>query len=424
MAFTNIKRQEEQANQQKPVTSNNAYGGLQGVNGNTANNLGNYQSGYNPSQTVQQRQQELMNLQKQKPQSFSSKYSAQLDNILGQINGQGAFKSDLASDPNWNYYLDLYTQKGKQAATDVQAQAAALTGGYGNSYGAAAGSQQYQQYLLDAYGLAPQFQQQQLAEWNANQQALNDKYAATADAYNTEYGQYRDLVGDWERDYDRANQGYLDERDFDYGDYNRTLDYWTNLAAQENKDYWQQQGFNEEQRQFEKNYDLNAQKFEEDKRQFDAGLQQSADQFNATTELNWKKLEEDQRQFNESLDQKDRMANQEMAANYVSAILANGQIPSSDLLVAAGLSYEDAQKLIAQTVGSAGGSGSTKTGNGNNPIGKDVAYGGVVGYNAGISNLSDIIKNTQAGTFNLSTAAGSTGIGTGIDVDKDKKKKN
>lgn len=335
MAFTNIKRQEDTAKQQGPVSSNNAYKGLNGVSQNTANNLGNYQSGYKPSQTVAQRQQELQTVQQQKPQSFSSKYSTALDNILGQINGQAPFKADLASDPNWNYYLDLYQQKGKQAAADVGAQSAALTGGYGNSYGTVASNQQYQQYLLDAYGMAPQFMEQQRANWQANQQGLKDQYAVTSDAYNNEYGQYRDLVGDWERDYDRANQGYLDERNFDYNDYQQNLDYWSNMAAQENKDYWSQQ------------------QFDESKREFDASLSQSAEQFEATNKLNWSKLEEDQRQFDASLSDKQRAENREVAISYVNSILANGQIPSDELLIAAGLSLEDAQKLIQKTYAAA-----------------------------------------------------------------------
>lgn len=409
MAITNIKRQEEQANQQRPVTSNNAYNGMQGVSGNTANNLGNYQSGYKPSQTVQQRQQDLMTVQQQKPQSFSSKYSAQLDDILGQINGQGAFKSDLASDPNWNYYLDLYQQKGKQAANDVQSQAAALTGGYGNSYGAVAGSQQYQQYLLDAYGMAPQFQQMQLAEWNANQQGLKDRYAATADAYNTEYGQYRDTVGDWERDYDRANQGYQDERNFDYNDYSKNLDYWSNMAAQENKDYWQGQSYAEEQRQFDqqmsqnadqfnKNYDLNVQKMQEDQRQFNESLAQSKEQFAQTNELNWKKLEQDQKQFEASLSADELKQQRSLAANYCATILANGQIPSNDMLVAAGLSLEDAKKMIAQVadMGVAGAG----AGNDNDNGGKET-FLGLEGTKSNMSvqnkftAIANMLKNMQ-----------------------------
>ena len=79
MALTYTKRQEQTAQQQTPVTSKQQYNGMQGVSQNTANNLGNYQSGYKPSETAQQAQQRLQQVEAQKPQSYSSKYAPQLD---------------------------------------------------------------------------------------------------------------------------------------------------------------------------------------------------------------------------------------------------------------------------------------------------------------------------------------------------------
>ena len=54
------------------------------------------------------------------------------------------------------------------------------------------------------------------------------------------------------------------------------------------------------------------------------------------------------RQFDATMSEDQRQYNQNMAANWVSDILANGQIPSTDLLAMAGLSYEDAQRLVAK----------------------------------------------------------------------------
>ena len=51
-------------------------------------------------------------------------------------------------------------------------------------------------------------------------------------------------------------------------------------------------------------------------------------------------------------------SNQKQAASWVAEILANGQMPSAELLMAAGLSEEDAQKMMAKI--QASGSGKKK----------------------------------------------------------------
>ena len=85
----------------------------------------------------------------------------------------------------------------------------------------------------------------------------------------------------------------------------------------------------------------------------DAMVQDQA-QFDATTKLDYDKLAENVRQFDAGLSEDQRQYNQKMATSWVADILANGQIPSAELLAMAGLSYEDAQKLVAQ-VKAAGG---------------------------------------------------------------------
>ena len=88
----------------------------------------------------------------------------------------------------------------------------------------------------------------------------------------------------------------------------------------------------------------------------DAMVQDQA-QFDATTKLDYDKLAENVRQFDASLSEDQRQYNQKYAASWVADILANGQIPSAELLAMAGLSYEDAQKLVAQVQAAGGGGG-------------------------------------------------------------------
>ena len=137
-----------------------SYKGLAGVNSNTAAQLGKYQQGYQQGDAVTQAQQQLAGIEAQKPQGYSSKYGEQLEQMLQQIQNPEKFKYSFNGDEMFKYYADLYTQKGKQASQDAMGQAAALTGGYGNSYAQQAGNQAYQQYLLGLYDKGMDLQQQ------------------------------------------------------------------------------------------------------------------------------------------------------------------------------------------------------------------------------------------------------------------------
>ena len=71
-------------------------------------------------------------------------------------------------------------------------------------------------------------------------------------------------------------------------------------------------------------------------------------------------LDETKRQFDASLDFDKMTHDQKYAYQTAMAILENGQMPSEELLMAAGLSAEDAAKLMAQIEASGGGSGGQK----------------------------------------------------------------
>lgn len=141
----------------------------------------------------------------------------------------------------YQMYKDQYTQSGKQAMQDTMGQAAALSGGYGSSYAQTAGQQTYQGYLTQLNNMIPTLRDQAYQQYRDEGQEMRDKYNITSDAYNREYGQFRDSMSDWQSD--RAfNYGmYSDERSFDYNKYNNDRNYW----AQE---YWNEK--NAEQSSF------------------------------------------------------------------------------------------------------------------------------------------------------------------------------
>ena len=316
--------------QQKYPTQ--GYQGLQGVNDNTAKQVSNYQQGYQAGQQVQNAQQQMQNIQAQKPQGYTSKYGAQLESILQQVQNPEKFKYSFDGDELFKSYADRYTQLGKQASQDAMGQAAALTGGYGNSYAQQAGNQQYQQYLLGLYDKGMDLYDRAYQRYRDDQAALQDQYSMLANADQTDYGRYRDTVGDWQNELGYWTDMYNTESDRDYSRYGDQRDYWTQLAQVENADYRSEQERQEAIRQFNLNY-------AEQQRQYDQNFAESKRQWDAQFE------------YNKMSDQ------QKYAYNYVTAILEKGQMPSDDLLKAAGISKEDAKKMMKQI--SSGGGGRT-----------------------------------------------------------------
>lgn len=106
------------------------------------------------------------------PGTYSAKYDTkplegQLAGWLNEIDNYGEFKYDLNSDMLYKQMVDNSVQKGQLAAQDVMANAAALSGGYGNSYAASLGNQAYQQFLTDVNNNIPALQKQALSVWQA-----------------------------------------------------------------------------------------------------------------------------------------------------------------------------------------------------------------------------------------------------------------
>lgn len=320
---------------QKPVDPKrgaNQPQGLVGVSQGTQQQVNKYQQGYNPAQQVQQSQQTLQQIQAARPQGYNSRYGAQLDGILQQIQNPQEFKYEFNGDNLFRAYAQQYQQDAKQAQLNAQGQAAALTGGYGNSWAQTEGQQAYQQAMLPLYDKGMELYDRAYQKYRDDQQALRDQYGMLLDADQTDYGRYRDTVSDWRSDLDWQTQQTNRAEDQDYERWANDRDYWQRLAEVENADYRTEQERQEAIRQFNLGYQLDQRRFDQSVREFDESV----------------------RQFNESLDF-DKMTNdQKYAAQYAMAILENGQMPSEELLMAAGLSLEDAQKLMAQIQASGG----------------------------------------------------------------------
>lgn len=292
---------------------------MEGVTDATRNKLSGYQNGYTPSDKVTAAEAALQNWQAQKPAGYDSKYSAQLEGILQQIANPGEFKYSFNGDNLFQSYLDSMTQKGKQASMDAMGQAAGLTGGYGSSYGQMVGNQAYQQYLTNAYDNALQYYDRAYQRYMDQQNNLYNQYNTIAGADATDYGRYRDTVGDWQNERDYLAGRYDTESDRDYGRYSDMLNYWTGLAQVENADYRSEQERQEAIRQYEQDYAERVREYnigieegradrEQDKYKHDTSLNMEKYKTDTSKELSEKELAEKMREYNIGVEenQKDR----------------------------------------------------------------------------------------------------------------------
>lgn len=219
---------------QKTVTP---YTGLSGLSTTTQNMLGQYGQGYTASDSVNAAQQYLQNVVNGKPGDYKSQYQGQLESLYNQIMNRDSFTFDLNGDALYNQYKDKYTQLGQQAMMDTMGQAAALTGGYGNSYAQTAGQQAYQNYLTQLNDIVPDLYQAAYDRYKAAGDDLRNNLSLTQGLESDAYGKYRDTVTDWNTERDYASNEYWNQYNADYNNYSDMLNYWNTLAQQENSQY-------------------------------------------------------------------------------------------------------------------------------------------------------------------------------------------
>lgn len=156
------------------------------------------------------------------------KYGDAMNEALNKYRNREKFKYDLNGDALYQQYKDQYINQGRLAMQDTMGQASTLTGGYGNSYASTAGNQAYQGYLQKLNDVVPELYQMALNQYNQEGENLLNNYNLLANQYNTEYGEYRDKVADWNTEANRLYDAYNNERNFDYNKFTDYRNYLTN----------------------------------------------------------------------------------------------------------------------------------------------------------------------------------------------------
>jgi hypothetical protein len=125
------------------------------------------------------------------PGSYQSQYQPMLQQTVQSMMGRQPFRYDVNIDPLYQQLKDNYIKQGRQAMMDTQGQSAALTGGYGNTYGAQAGQQAYQDSLGQLSGQIPQLYQLALERYRGDEQSDLAKAQALQGLDDSQYQRFQ-----------------------------------------------------------------------------------------------------------------------------------------------------------------------------------------------------------------------------------------
>lgn len=212
---------------------------MSGVSDYTRSKLNGLEGGYMPSGSVQAAQAYLEQVKASKPGAYQSRWDDELTSLYDQIRNRKKFSYDMGTDPLYQQYREQYQRLGRLAMQDTMGQAAALTGGYGSTYGEQVGQQAYNAYLQNLNDIVPQLQQQAYQRYQDEGTDLYSQYSLVKGRDDTDYGRYRDTVSDYYSDLSDARSAYNSERSLDQSQWETMLNYWAQKANNENAAYLQ-----------------------------------------------------------------------------------------------------------------------------------------------------------------------------------------
>lgn len=212
---------------------------MSGVSDYTRSKLNGLEGGYTPSGSVQAAQAYLEQVKASKPGAYQSRWDDELTSLYDQIRNRKKFSYDMGTDPLYQQYREQYQRLGRLAMQDTMGQAAALTGGYGSTYGEQVGQQAYNAHLQNLNDIVPQLQQQAYQRYQDEGTDLYNQYSLVKGREDTDYGRYRDTVSDYYSDLSDARSAYNSERSLDQSQWETMLNYWAQKANNENAAYLQ-----------------------------------------------------------------------------------------------------------------------------------------------------------------------------------------
>ena len=200
----------------------------------TARALSELEQGYTPSAEVQTAMEEWQQAENRRPQPYTSAFEEEMAALYGEITQRPAFSYDPAADPVYAAYARQYAAQGKAAMEDTLGKAAALTGGYGSTYAETAAQQTYGQYMEKlASQVLPEREKNAYARYQAQGQALLDRYNLLKGQDKEAYDRWQQAVEQWRKDVTAAREKYHTLQGDDLENYQALLKYYADKAARE-----------------------------------------------------------------------------------------------------------------------------------------------------------------------------------------------
>lgn len=204
--------------------------------------------------------------------TYTSQWDAQIKEYLDKIMNREKFNYNFNEDALYQMYKDQYIQQGQMAMMDTMGQAAAMTGGYGNSYAQTVGQQAYNQQLSELNNIIPELYQMAFDQYAYEGDQLYNQYGLLMDQENMDYGRYIDKYNMWDSD-----------RNFEYGvmtdGYDRA---WEQYVYNNNMEY--QQGRDQvSDQQWQTTFDEGVRQYEEGKTTGNSGNSGNGGNNNDTT---------------------------------------------------------------------------------------------------------------------------------------------
>ena len=162
--------------------------------------------------------------------TYSSQWQEQIKEYLGKIMNREEFSYNFNEDALYQQYKDIYTQMGLMSMMDTMGQAAAMTGGYGNSYAQTVGQQAYNQQLSQLNDVLPELYQMAFDRYAYEGEQLYNQYGLLMDQENLDYSRYMDRYNQYLAERDYLTGVYNNERNFAY---NQQWDEYTSNYNQE-----------------------------------------------------------------------------------------------------------------------------------------------------------------------------------------------
>lgn len=211
--------------------------GIPGTSRRTKERVTQMESGYTPSSAVRAAQSYLAGVQGSKPGAYESKWGAELDALYDKITNREKFKYDVYDDPMYQQYKMQYQNLGRTAMMDTMGQAAALTGGYGSSYGKSVGQQTYDAYLQSINDVVPELYGQAYQQYSDEGARMLDQWGLLNDREQQDYSKYRDQMSDYFNELSLAQSAAQAAEQDDYNRWAAERSYWLQKQQDEQSYY-------------------------------------------------------------------------------------------------------------------------------------------------------------------------------------------